>query len=104
MYYPGKPYGELYNLADDPDEQENLHSKMDGSREKQYLKDLLLEWSFASEDELPLAVRPDHQDESPRDLTMEHGGTVERSRQRWYLDHMSDLYKDWDFSQSGENR
>ena len=104
VYYPGKPYGELYNLADDPDEQENLYGDMEGSREKQYLKDLLLEWSFASEDELPLPARLDHQDESPRDLTMEHGCAVELSHQHWYLDHLTDLYKNWDFSQVGENR
>jgi len=30
-YYPGKPYGELYNLAEDPLEQKHLWKKLKDS-------------------------------------------------------------------------
>lgn len=101
VYYPGKPYGELYNLAEDPDEAVNLWTRLDGSPVKQRLKDLLLDWAFTSEDPLPLPVRPDHYDQSPRDYEMVAGHTAELQRQHWYLDDLVPLYQDWDFRENG---
>ncbi len=104
VYYPGRPYGELYNLAEDPDEQDNLWDALEGSPTKQRLKDLLLEWAFASEDPLPLPVRPDHQDDAPRAYRLHHGGTAECERQPWHLQGLQELYRSWDFHESGELR
>ncbi len=101
VYYPGKPYGEIYNLAEDPNEQENLWDALDGSSVKADLKDRLLEWSFSSEDVLPLPVRPGHQDHSPRRYRLEGGDTLECERQPWYLPGLDGLYEGWDFTESG---
>lgn len=101
VYYPGKPYGELYDLADDPDEQNNLWGRLEGSEIKSKLKDLLLEWSFASEDELPLPVRYDHHDHSPPALLMTDGRTQENPIQPWQFDHLAGLYDDWEFFEDG---
>jgi len=104
VYYPGKPYGELYNLEEDPQEQHNLWDSMEGSREKAALKDILLDWAFTSEDPLPLPVRPDHQDETPQQYELHHGGTRESAVQPWHLPHMKDFYENYDFSSSGKIR
>lgn len=34
VYYPCKPYGEIYNLDEDPNEQDNLWDSLEGSRTK----------------------------------------------------------------------
>ena len=104
VYYPGKPYGELYNLLEDPQEQRNLWQKKEGSAEKQHMKDLLLEWAFASEDSLPLPVRPDHQDMTPQRFLMVDGGTREASGQPWHLPVMSEFYRNLEFSVKGTLR
>ena len=101
VYYPGKPYGELYNLEDDPDEQENLWDRLEGSSIKRELKDRLLEWAFTSEDPLPLPVRPDHQDMTPRQFELYRGGTREKSIQPWHINKLQSLYESWDFSEEG---
>jgi arylsulfatase A-like enzyme len=101
VYYPGRPYGELYDLAKDPDEQKNLWDELEGSSIKTRLKDLLLDWSFTSEDTLPLPVRHDHQDESPLHLLMVDGHTAVNPRQQWQFDHMAQLYQGWEFSTDG---
>jgi arylsulfatase A-like enzyme len=101
VYYPGKPYGELYNLQEDPDEQRNLWDALEGSALKRELKDLLLDWAFMSEDAMPLPVRPDHQDMSPRETVLHQGGTREAERQPWYLPELLPLYKGWEFGESG---
>jgi arylsulfatase len=104
VYYPGKSYGELYNLEEDPAEQVNLWDKLQDSGIKRQLKDLLLDWAFVSEDPLPLPARPGHQDQSPREYRLFHGGTKENERQPWYLQSMLDLYERWDFSEDGRLR
>jgi choline-sulfatase len=104
VYYPGKPYGELYNLEEDPDEQINLWDKLDGSPIKRKLKDILLAWAFESEDQLPLPVRPDHQDLSPREHCLYQGGTDECQRQSWYIQDLLPLYDNWSFSEEGTLR
>ncbi len=92
VFYPGKPYGELYHLGEDPQEQENLWDRMEGSREKQLMKDLLLEWAFRSEDPMPEPVRKGHFDQSCRDQDCIEGRTVERGRQHWVLPGFEDMY------------
>ncbi len=98
VYYPGRLYGELYNLAEDPEEQRNLWDAMRGSALYQKLKERILEWSFASRDSEPPPVRRDHFDRSPRALTLKAGRTVELARQPWHLDGMNDLFDSWNFS------
>ncbi|NLC69504.1 MAG: sulfatase-like hydrolase/transferase [Clostridiaceae bacterium] len=104
VYYTGKTYGELYNLHKDPCEQNNLWNKLEGSTIKYILKDLLLDWAFSSQDNLYLPVRPDHYDQSYRQYILHHGGTLESSRQPWYLQNLADLYDGWNFSEPGELR
>lgn len=93
VYYPGKPYGELYNLVSDPEEQLNLWDKMEGSPEKQIMKDILLEWAFAAEDQLPLPVRSGHFDNSPLQFLPKEGRTAEEGLQHWRLQDMTGLYE-----------
>lgn len=104
VYYPGKPYGEIYNLAEDPEEQNNLWESLEGSPEKQRMKDILLEWAFASEDPLPLPTRPDHFDGTPLQYVMENGGTRVAETQPWHLPGMGDFYRDFTFSIDGRLR
>ena len=104
VYYPGQTYGEIYNLEEDPYEQNNLWEELEGSQIKRDLKDLLLEWSFTSEDTLPLPVRPGHQDFSPRQFKLANGDTRECERQPWYLQDVISLYDNWDFSMPGKLR
>jgi len=104
VYYPGKPYGELYDLAEDPDERRNLWDKLDGSPVKRRLKDVLLDWAFASEDPCPLPVRADHFDESPLEYDMVQGRTSLCSRQSWCLEALLPLYSGWEFRESGRLR
>ena len=101
VYYPQKPYGELYDLTEDPDEQNNLWDELEGDATKSELKDLLLEWSFASEDSLALPARRDHHDDSPCGLLMVDGRTDENPMQQWRFDHLADLYEDWEFFEDG---
>jgi len=101
VYYPGKPYGELYDLAEDADEQINLWDKLEGSAIKTRLNELLLDWSFTTEDPMPLPVRPDHHDESAPGLLMVDGRTAESPHLEWRFDHMDDLYENWQFYEDG---
>ena len=104
VYYPGKPYGELYNLAEDPLERKNLWEKMEDSPMKRTLKDLLLDWAFTSEDSLPQPIRLWHQDDTPPHMHLEDGRSKINKHQPWYLDDMIDLYEHWKFSESGKLR
>ncbi len=104
VYYPGKPYGEIYNLAEDPDEQNNLWEKMNGSPEKMKMKDILLDWAFTSEDPLPMPIRPDHQDFTPPQYEMIDGGTRESLKQPWHLPGYDDFYNTYAFSLDGRIR
>ena len=104
VYYPGKPYGELYDLAEDSREQCNLWDAMEGSPEKRALKDQLLEWAFSSEDPLPAPVRGDHFDQSPIDFELHRGHSRVKARQHWHLGGFDDLYSDWTFSVDARTR
>ncbi len=104
VYYPGKPYGEIYNLDDDPEEQVNLWDVMEGAVEKTRMKDLLLEWAFTTEDPLPLPVRPDHQDHTPVRLVMAEGAAAEDLQQPWFLPGMMEFYENLEFSGDGKLR
>jgi arylsulfatase len=104
VYYPGKPYGELYNLADDPDEQDNLWDSAACDDVKQRLQNRLLEWAFTSEDPTPLPARPGHFDDAPRQTYYCHGRTEECARQPWHLQDMQDLYETWEFARPGTTR
>jgi len=104
VYYPGKPYGELYDLQEDPREQENLWDAMEGGPVKRRLKDLLLDWAFSSEDPLPLPVRADHFDGSPVQHCLDRGGTAVARRQPWHLSGFDDLYQGWGFHERGPLR
>jgi len=53
IYYPGCPYGELYDLKSDPDEFENLWSEARYLEKRKELEGLLLERLASSEDPLP---------------------------------------------------
>ncbi len=101
VYYPGKPYGELYDLRNDPLEQENLWDALKETPVAHQLRSHLLEWSFASEDALHSPVRPDHYDASPRRMLMLDGHTAENPKQGWQFDGMEGLYKTWEFSADG---
>jgi len=104
VYYPGKSYGEIYNLVEDPQEQANVWTSMEGSFEKSYMKDLLLEWAFATEDRMPLPVRHDHQDFTPIQYLLHNGGTRESDIQPWHLPKMSGFYQNYAFSIDGRTR
>ena len=101
VYYPGKSYGELYDLESDPDEQQNLWDDLEGSAIKRNLKERLLEWAFATENQLPLPVRPGHHDFAPRHTIPKDGRAVFNSHQEWQLDDLGDLYADWNLSEDG---
>jgi arylsulfatase len=45
VFYPGKPYGELYHLAEDPDELVNLYDAPDAAETRRELTDRLLQWT-----------------------------------------------------------
>ena len=104
VYYPGKPYGELYDLEEDPQEQNNLWDLLEGSPVKRRLKELLLEWAFRSEDPLPLPVRAGHYDASPRQHELDRGSTAVAARQPWHLEGFDDLYRSWEFIERGPLR
>lgn len=103
VYYPGKPYGELYDLGQDPLERNNLWNKPGGSGLKNKLKDLLLEWALA-DDPMPLPVRKDHFDRAALQMTLIDGRAEICNHQPWYLDHMLQLYADWDFAENAAIR
>jgi choline-sulfatase len=99
IYYPGRSVGELYNLNDDPDEQDNLWDALHRSEPGQTMKNMLLEWAFTSEDPLPLPVRPGHQDVRARQYVELPGGhTAERGRQDWFISQLDDLHVNGAFS------
>lgn len=100
VYYPGKPYGELYDLERDIEEQVNLWDDPQAGEVKREMKDLLLEWAFASEDPLPLPVRGDHFDDSPLSFGMVNGAAALKQRQPWYVPGMEELYREWNFSEN----
>ncbi len=104
VYYPGKPYGEIYNLEEDPYEQTNLWDVLEGSLEKREMKDILLDWAFTSADPLPLPVRPGHFDAAPQRFDYSAGGTREADHQPWHLASMRDFYKDYQLTTEGRMR
>jgi len=56
VYYPGRPYGELYDLRNDPQELENLWADPGRAADKQEMMARLTDWLIASHDPLPPAV------------------------------------------------
>jgi hypothetical protein len=104
VYYTGKPYGEIYDLKVDPFERQNLWQSLEGSTIKRRLKDLLLEWMTVTEDTLPLPARPDHFDNTPRQMIMRDGATALCEHQPWYLDDLLPLYNGWALQESGRRR
>ena len=102
--YTGKPYGELYNLEADPNEQENLWDDPAHLQTRTDLKLRLLDWLTESEDILPLPERLFHYDHSPRDLVPVHGRALEDPHQHWYLRRLESLYRDWRFHEDGNLR
>ena len=68
------------------------------------MKDLLLEWAFASENTLPQPVRADHFDQSPVDYQMVEGRTQRSDLQHWYLPGFEELYHSWEFTTDGRTR
>jgi len=104
IYYIGKPYGELYNLENDPLERHNLWEELEGSSIKSHLKDLLLEWMATTEDTLPLPVRANHQDYTPKQMNMRHGAAAFCERQPWYLEDLLPLYEHWNLQEDGKLR
>ncbi len=101
VYYPGSDEGEIYNLENDPDEQDNLWVQHKDSEVGRKLKDMLLEWSFTSEDTLPPLVRPGHHDSHPRQyFQAENGLTYEQEIQDWYFHNMRDLHINGEFNRS----
>ncbi len=55
VHYPGQPYGELYDLQNDPYELHNLHEDDNHEQVRHELAGLLLEWLIETEDCLPSA-------------------------------------------------
>ncbi len=55
VHYPGQPYGELYDLQNDPYELHNLHEDDNHEQVRHELAGLLLEWLIETEDCLPFA-------------------------------------------------
>jgi len=53
IHYPGEPHGELYHLASDPDEFENLWPCPEHLRTRRQMERLLLDRLAAAEDPLP---------------------------------------------------
>ena len=99
VYYPGRDMGEIYNLEEDPSEQYNLWDELRDSPTGRKLKDLLLEWSLSSEDELPPLIRPGHHDNSPRQYIQKSDGlTYEKPHQEWFLKNLAYLHIDGKFS------
>ena len=99
--YTGQSYGELYDLATDPDEQNNLWDDPASKGIKTDLKLRLLDWLIETDDALPMPVRPYHFDNAPRDLVHSNGRAVEAENQHWYLRDMKSLYQDWEFHEDG---
>ena len=99
VYYPGRQTGELYDLQDDPAEQNNLWDELHHSDIGHMLKNMLLEWAFTTEDKLPLPVRPGHHDSAPRQYIQQpNGHTGELSCQDWFLPHLMPLHQNGSFS------
>jgi len=53
VHYPGQPYGELYNLQEDPWELHNLYGQAQYQAVIDQLRSRLLDWTIESEDCLP---------------------------------------------------
>lgn len=104
VYYPGKPYGELYDMKHDPQEQNNLWDAPEAAGIKAELKDRLLEWAFESEDPLPLPARKGHIEPEDPHLHMEAGKAVENEHQPWHLDHMQNFYTTRELNKPGTIR
>jgi arylsulfatase A-like enzyme len=54
VVYPGQPYGELYHLVQDPWELNNLYGTTSHKSIADQLRALLLDWTIASDDCIPL--------------------------------------------------
>ena len=104
VYYNGKPYGELYDLATDPDELVNLWESAEHGGARSNMKMLLLDWVCGDESDFAAPVRSGPFDNTPRDLQRSGGRAVPREWQSWYVNELADLYRDWVFSRSGKLR
>ena len=58
IHFPGCPYGELYDLKNDPDEFDNLWADAGYRRKRREMEHLLLERLLATEDPLPVREYP----------------------------------------------
>jgi arylsulfatase len=56
VYYPGRPYGELYDLRNDPLELDNLWDDPGRAAARQEMMSHLADWLIASHDPLPPPV------------------------------------------------
>jgi arylsulfatase A-like enzyme len=55
VYYPGRPYGELYDLRNDPQELDNLWADPERAAVQHEMMARLADWLIASHDPLPPA-------------------------------------------------
>jgi choline-sulfatase len=97
VYYIGCDEGELYNLEEDPYEQNNRWDDPNADETKSELKEKLLDWVTSTEDSLPLPVRYDHYDRTPVRYVQKHGKAVKAQHQPWHLEGFEDLYQKWEF-------
>jgi arylsulfatase A-like enzyme len=74
IFYPGRPYGELYHMASDPLELNNLYDHPDYERRRSALIERLAKLLVETEDPLPLAhPRPGYTEISGIHSTFEVG-------------------------------
>lgn len=93
VFYTGKPYGEFYNLKEDPDEFINLWDDNSYKKVKSELKDMLLEWSLSTSVTGLTPVRGDHFDNTPIDYKTVAGRAMACENQSWRLPQMYDFYQ-----------
>jgi choline-sulfatase len=96
--YIGKDYGELYNLNEDPDEQNNLWDDSDMVSLKLQLSEHLFQWLTKSQDVMYKPVRGWHFDRSDLEYIPKNGRAYPASHQPWHLNGFADLYESWKFN------
>jgi choline-sulfatase len=100
VYYIGKDYGELYNLDDDPLEQDNLWDKKAYADTRAALKCRLLDWMAVSQKSLYSPVRNKHHDISYTEYAESAGRAKKTDIEPWFLNGFEDLYENWNFTAS----
>ena len=102
IYYPGRPYGEIYDLKEDPLERSNLWDSFQGNPRLGRMKELLLDWAFLNEDPLPPPVRLGHMQEPGQAfIEMRDGFPALPKNQPWEIRSLGTLYENWHFSEEG---